>query len=353
MRTFIALPPLAAMTGGLAVLLRMGETLFRAGFEVCFVAREHAPWLAETTGRTPVVPWPSDRPDPEWGPSRAPLCPEDIWLTPEGWPSLLLPGLRAPARTVVYVQNWAYLLGEWPEGLSPAVLPLHFLAVSRPVAWHVREMTGREAPVLRPGIDARLFVPACPQGLSIGWMPRKNKALARQIREMVNARRARRGLAAPVWTAIHNMTQPQVATALQSCDLFLATGFPEGCPLPPLEAMACGCVGVGFSGFGGWDYMRSPEGWSGTGEGGLPCWLPEAVRSAAESRPVNGLWTADGDVVGAALAVDAALSLRERGGAVWEGLRAGCRRTAELYDLEAQSARLRELWALAARSELF
>lgn len=356
MKTWIILPPLASLSGGLAVLLDLGRSLARAGFETCFVARQAVPWLSGE-GMPPLLPWPADRPDPDFAGS-VPAA-DDLWLVPEGWPSLLMPGLRAGARVLVYVQNWAYLLGEWPEGLSPAALPLRFLAVSRPVAWHVSEMTGREAPVLRPGLDLDLFAPRPAEGEArdgrprVAWMPRKNSALARRIREIVDTRRLRRGLPGPEWVAIQGLSREGVAAALQSCDLFLATGFPEGCPLPPLEALACGRPGAGFSGFGGWDYMRSPQGWQGAGPDGLPPWLPGTVRREAEPRPVNGFWTADGDVIGAALAVDAVLRLAERGGPVWEDLREGGRRTAELYGAAAQVRRLAALWDEARAGRLF
>ena len=94
-------------------------------------------------------------------PDRRPpaLRPEDIWLLPEGWPLALLPGLRAGARVVLYVQNWAYLLAELPDGLKLPALPVRYLAVSRPVAWHVRDMTGKTAELLRPRHRPRVLPP--------------------------------------------------------------------------------------------------------------------------------------------------------------------------------------------------
>lgn len=364
MKTWIALPPLKALSGGLAVLLDLGRTLIRAGFETGLMAREAAPWLA-AEDLPPVLLWPVDSQNPDFG--SAPPQAGDIWLVPEGWPSLLLPGLRAGARVVMYVQNWAYLLAKGSDGLTPTALPLHCLAVSRPVGWHVEEMTGRRAPVLRPGLNLRLFAPDgtrdvrngqgghrdAPRRIRVAWMPRKNSALARRIREIVDARCARRGLPGPEWVTIQGLSHEGVAAALRSCDIFLSTGFPEGCPLPPLEAMACGCPGVGFAGFGGWDYMRSPEGWQGTGPDGLPPWLPGAVRREAEQRPVNGFWTADADVIGAALALDAALRLAERGGPAWDQLRDGALRTAALYGADERDRSLASLWTEARADRLF
>lgn len=364
MKTWIALPPLKGLSGGLAVLLDLGRALMRSGFETELVAREAAPWLA-ADDLPPVLLWPVGNSGPDF--LRMHPAKGDIWLVPEGWPSLLAPGLQAGARVLVYVQNWAYLLSGEPKWMSPARFPLHCLAVSRPVAWHVNEMTGRGAPVLRPGLNLRLFAPdgtrygqdgqggrgPAPRRIRVAWMPRKNSALARRIREIVDARHIRRGMPGPEWVTIQGLSHEGVAAVLQGCDLFLSTGFPEGCPLPPLEAMACGCPGVGFAGFGGWDYMRSPEGWQGAGPDGLPPWLPEPVRREAEPRPVNGFWTADADVIGAALALDAALHLAERGGPAWERLRDGALRTAALYGADERDRQLAALWAEASADRLF
>ena len=89
-----------------------------------------------------------------------------------------------------------------------------------------------------------------------------------------------------------------VARLLRRSHIFLATGFPEGCPLPPLEAMASGCLPVGFSGFGGWDYMRQ------AGNSNFTPWWP--IREVPWQG--NGLWSADGDVLDAALNLEKAVA---------------------------------------------
>jgi glycosyltransferase involved in cell wall biosynthesis len=130
--------------------------------------------------------------------------------------------------------------------------------------------------------------------LRIGFMPRKNKALAEQIRRIFEERNPK---AHVQWVPIHGLDRPGVAEALRSCHVFLVTGFPEGCPLPPLEAMACGCRCVGFTGFGGWDYMRQVE---------LDGYAPYGYPLRDVPWGGNGWWSADGDVLGAALGLERA-----------------------------------------------
>lgn len=354
-RTRIFMPPLPRVTGGMAVLATIAEHLHKAGFDVALVLREtlrespressgelSGDSLEDSSGKrscglpkVPVRQW-----------SELDLEPGDIWLVPEGWPAALLPGLQVQARCVVYVQNWAYLLGNVPgDNLEWTRLPVDFLAVSDPVAWFIEQLTGKKPEILRPAIDPARFYPSDQRGnagqgggVRVAWMPRKNKALARQIRCVVEARNRIPG--GIEWLEIHGLTQEQVAERLREADIFLATGFPEGCALPPLEALASGCVVAGYAGFGCWDYMRQ-----------IPC--PKDVFPAAFQPwwPLrettfggNGFYTADADVPGAAMALEAAACLVLEGGEALALQRASAAALVREYSLDVQAARVRELW---------
>lgn len=396
MHTYIFLPPLKGMTGGVAVLHQVAEHLHAGGFAVSVVPRE--PGTPLPAG-VPVCPW-----------SELNLSPHDLWLVPEGWVNALTPGLQAGARCVVYVQNWSYLLSSLPPGVQWTQLPVFFLNVSQPVAWFTEQVTGRGGPILRPGIDTRLFRPPLsgqpehtPAGQpavsgtgpaatglvptaataaatasatgptsgltsdltlgptsdstsgptlgpvatpTIGWMPRKNKALAVRIRETFEARRALQGKPPARWLEIHGMTRQGVADSLRSAHIFLSTGFPEGCPLPPLEALASGCILAGFSGMGGWDYMRQalpPH------EGGHVPWWP--LREVPWQG--NALVAADADVPAAVNGLETAARWLETDAPQLVALRANAARTVEHYTLESQRQAVLELWRQATEGSLF
>lgn len=328
MRTFVFLPPLSRGSGGLTVLTELVRALNAAGFEATGVVREGA-----AARDVPCLMWEEASPG-----SR------DIWLVPEGWPNALAPGLQAKARCVMWVQNHSMVFSALPEEFLLSKLPLHYLAISAPVARFIRIVLQHPPPILRPGIDPAVFHPAesKPGGpLRIGWMPRKNKALGLQIQTCL--RHMRQDKAPPVtWESIHGLDQAGVADALRRCHLFLATGYPEGFSLPPLEAMASGCLVVGFAGYGGWDYMR--QAWDE---------MPGPWFGAEDSLPGNSLVAPDGDVLAASSALGMALRWHEEGNPRLLRTLKAAGETARRYSKEAFAANAVALWEQAAAGEAF
>lgn len=138
------------------------------------------------------------------------------------------------------------------------------LAISRPVAVFIKETTGLTSSIISPALDSRIFHSSQDMNFAktdkdrirLAWMPRKNKGIARQIFDILQSMLALHGIPFPDLVEINNLNPVEVGELMRSCHIFLATGFPEGFGLPPLEAMSCGCIVGGFTGFGGWDYMR-------------------------------------------------------------------------------------------------
>lgn len=337
MRAFIFIPPLRHLSGGLAVLYQVAEQLHDLGFPVWITPRAEGAAGLENC-RAPIMPWHE---------LEARLTSRDLWLAPEGWSNALAPGLRAKARCLVYVQNWAFLFSSLPEGVAWRDLDVSFLAVSEPVAWFVKNALGQDAPVLRPALDLNLFRaepearPPVAQGLRIAWMPRKNRTSALQVQRIMAARAA---LPVPItWVEIQNKTPAEVAQILRSCHVFMATGFPEGLALPPLEAMACGCLVAGFAGLGAWDYLRQalPGGY-------LPlCPLP-ALPWERNGGPAdtfgNAFVAADNDALGLALAVEAAANVALREPGAYAALRERGQAVAGFYSAANQRRALADLW---------
>jgi len=105
-------------------------------------------------------------------------------------------------------------------------------------------------------IDPNMFhLPEKHPGKRIVYMPRK---LSRDSRMVLNILRSRGSLAGWEIVPIDHMSQSEVAETLRSASLFLSFCHHEGCPVPPLEALASGCSVIGYNGFGGREYFEPP-----------------------------------------------------------------------------------------------
>ena len=330
MRTFIFVPPLVKMSGGLAVLYQVAGHLRKAGYEVCLVAippPAQTPGLEEqrATGLQ-VVTF-----------DKLQLCSSDILLVPDGCPNALAPGINAGARTLVYTQGWSQMLSILPHKVRWQDLPVSFISVSDPVSWFMERMLGLSvAGMIPPAIDD-VFKPGDKPDkcVRIAWMPRKNRVLAEQIRQIVDFSMGKY-YDAPIldWVPIRNLPPSGVAELLSTCHLFLAAAFPEGFGLPSLEAMACGAVPVGFTGFGGWDYMR--QGLPGLYESPLP--LCERPWSG------NGLYASDGDVLNASILLEKAVGMVVNNDPLLHSMREQGLKAAQAYSSEVQSKAIMLLW---------
>jgi glycosyltransferase involved in cell wall biosynthesis len=104
-------------------------------------------------------------------------------------------------------------------------------------------------------INTDVFSFSADKKKQICYMPRKHAEDAIQVLGILKLRNALKDFAV---VAIENLNEAGVANVLKESMLFLSFGYPEGCPLPPAEAMACGCIVVGYDGFGGREYFN-PE----------------------------------------------------------------------------------------------
>ncbi len=337
----IFLPPLPQLSGGMLVLLQLGNYLASSGHKVNFVIHDgeiHHMGYAEVYDRAkaPIVSW-----------ANMQLTSEHVWIVPDGWTNAIVMGVRANARCVVYMQNWGFALRSLPDGVLWKNLPVDFLYVSEPVRRCLLEITGKDGPILRPGIDQELFYPLpkahdapMQESIRIAWMPRKNKILGEQIQDAVYQRMTRLYPHIRVrFVPIQRVAHDEVGNILRACHIFLITGYPEGCPLPPLEAMACGCVPVGFNGLGGWDYMRQFE----LPETPMPYLAKPYFELQERSFDGNGFYVEDAHVLAATLALEQAILLVHGGGEKLVQLQQNMQRTVMAYSLQEQQKNIEAL----------
>lgn len=321
------------MSGGLANIYDVARCLRKIGCEAVLQASApYAPGLVDAAADgLPVLP------------AGAPLGKNDTFCIPEGWPNAMVPALDAGARVTVYVQNWVYMLGILPQNVHWKNLPIDYIAVSTPVAVFLEQVIGINARAILPPLVADDFFITAQKPAShvrIAFMPRKNRAIAEQAIETAKARLATNQNSLRVeWVRIHNASRKEVAGLLATCHLFLTAGFPEGFGLPPLEAMASGCVPIGCTGYGGWEYMRQAALPGLASKFTPPDFLP---LPPACDQGGNGFYFGDGDSLAAGIALADAAHLAHANDHDWQTLTERCRATARRFDATAQCAAVAE-----------
>ena len=338
MRTVVFIPPLSSMTGGLAMLYSLAEVLRSAEHDISLTSpsADACGLTAAQTQGMPVVPW-----------EQLALAPDDCWLMPEGWPQALVTGAKANARTLVYAQSWSGLLPMLPGNMPWNQMPVHFITVSQPVRWFVENIVGMPVHAVVPAAVAPHFYQEGnrPSGhIRVAVLPRKNRGIAEQIQRITEMSLAGTPQAPHIeWVQVYHLPSHEVAAALASCHILLSTGFPEGFSLPPLEAMASGCIPVGCTGFGGWEYMRQGD----AALLGLPGHVlappPNNLEMEGHTAP-NGFFLADGDIIGTGLALAAAAALCRNQPEQWCTLQDNARATALRYTQERRAAAILACW---------
>jgi hypothetical protein len=231
-------PDFASPSGGMRRMYRHVHHLVRQGFDAVLV-HEKRPFVADWHGYRVPMAWLSDRPL---------LRAEDIVVSSESTPALLKHLEKAPCRRVVCALHWAphhlkLKAGQsWRDfGVSDVITP------STVIAEYVRWAMGLSATVIPSYVDPALFSPA-EKTDSLVFMSRKDPAGG-----LLAGAFAGRGYA---WHACDELPETEYAARLRAARIYLPPSTMEGFNASVLEAMACGCLVVGYHGIGGREFMR-------------------------------------------------------------------------------------------------
>jgi len=108
---------------------------------------------------------------------------------------------------------------------------------------------------VRVSVDSSLFHPNTRKLKQIAYLPRKKEADAWQILQILRFRDALRGFNV---VEIKDKSLEQYAAILRESFIFLSFSSQEGWGLPPMEAMASGCLVIGYHGRGGAEFLKPP-----------------------------------------------------------------------------------------------
>ena len=195
------------------------------------------------------------------------FCSNDVVVVPEGWPHVIQSISTLPCKKIVHCQNPYYLFYGF-DGIN-AIEALDFremLSCSGYTTEMIRSF-GYGLPIhtVRPAVSSVFHSSGEEKIMQIAYMSRKRRD------ETIFVKRLFRSLYPEYinidWVEVKDMTHEECASVLRKSQVFASFSFLEGLGLPPLEAMASGCVVAGFDGQGGADYSNSNNGfWAPEGD---------------------------------------------------------------------------------------
>jgi glycosyltransferase involved in cell wall biosynthesis len=300
---------IVAPAGGIRVLYRHAEILRRAGFDAYVVHRR--PGIR--------VEWFSSSASVIYATGRFAVAPDDWVVIPEDHGDVLHAFAEFSGNKVLFCQNhWLIFNGIAPEQSWTQFGIREVLVSSGPIRDFVRRVMRVEPTLIPLSIDHSLFFDVSgTRPPTIAVMPRKGSHHMALIRGTVLHLAPE--LRDVPWLEIQDVSEEEVARILRRSSFFLSTGYREGFGLPPLEAMACGSLVVGFAAGGGADYATAD----------------------------NGFWVADEDAVGLAESLTELLLAYRRNpdDALWHNVRVAGQSTAARYSPQREADALIGFWS--------
>jgi tetratricopeptide (TPR) repeat protein len=191
---------------------------------------------------------------------------DDVLVFPETLhgPIAQLAQMQTQARKVMFCQNQFYMFSFNITAENYAKLGFTDFIVPGEICKRALESVQKvqNISVVPLSIDPEFF----PRGKSmrIVTVPRKYKphdglpGHAPLLQTMLGLKYPHFG--STPWELIEGKTSADVAESLGRSTIFLSLCNMEACPLTPLEAMASGCIVVGYHGIGGLEYATSQNG---------------------------------------------------------------------------------------------
>lgn len=191
----------------------------------------------------------------------------DVVVVPEAWPNVVRAIARMPCKKIIHCQNPFYVFHSFADVAAIESLGYREVLSCSGFTTDMLRRFGYAPPVhtVRPALAAEFSTMGCKKTLQIAYMPRKREIETVFVRGLFKSLYPQyRDIA---WVAIKDMNHAECAQVMRESAVFASFSFIEGLGLPPLEAMASGCMVAGFEGQGGADYSRPDNGfWANEGD---------------------------------------------------------------------------------------
>ena len=197
---------------------------------------------------------------------------DDIFVVPESWAALHKLIANLNVKKILHCQNAHYIFHGF-ENLEYIQIYgyQNIMVCSQYVKnFFIQNKNNCIIDVVRPSIGEAFVRNGKDKKMQIAYMPRKRNTEAIYLQGLFKSKYPK--YKDIPWVAIENVSQYECAEILNESMIFASLSFMEGLGLPPLEAMKCECVCVGFTGLAGIEYANELNGYW-VAEGDYDCFV--------------------------------------------------------------------------------
>lgn len=237
-------PDFPQPSGGTKTLYRHVYRLCQMGFEAFIVHQRSGFALAWHNYQAPILCL-EDKPV---------FRPDDVWVFPEVMLDLIRQTKNFAGPRVVIALSWAPSYHRLRPGERWQDYGISQVMTKSPVIKRYLEWSmGINVTLIAEWIDAgRYYYAPDQKQRKITYTTRKD-ASGEWLQGILLRRQSL--LNDYTWLALRNLDEATYAQHLRESMVYLATTMQEGMHVSVLEAMACGCLVVGYAGIGGNTYM--------------------------------------------------------------------------------------------------
>ena len=241
-------PDFPQPSGGIKTLYRHVQTLVGTGFDA-WIVHQKRPFQVTWHGYDAPTLWLSERPR---------FTPQDVLVIPEVMPQVMQQTARFSGERIVIALSWSPTYWNLPAGQTWPSYGIHRVMTKSPlIEAYLRWSMGIEATLISEYVTPdRYFYSAEVKRPKISYLTRKERSAAWLHQVLVARGEPFTGFE---WMPLRELSEDEYARHLRETAVYVTTNMQEGMNSSVLEAMACGCLVVGYSGVGGNVYME-PEG---------------------------------------------------------------------------------------------
>ena len=241
-------PDFPQPSGGIKTLYRHVQTLVGMGFDA-WIVHQKRPFQVTWHGYEAPTLWLSERPR---------FAPQDVLVIPEVMPQVMQQTARFSGERIVIALSWSPTYWNLPAGQTWSSYGIRRVITKSPlIKEYLGWSMGIEATLISEYVSPdRYFHSAAAKRPKISYLTRKERSAA-WLHQVLSAKGE--PFTGFEWMPLRELSEDEYARHLRETAVYITTNMQEGMNTSVLEAMACGCLVVGYSGVGGNVYME-PDG---------------------------------------------------------------------------------------------